>query len=120
MRSGLAARRNGVDAELRTEGSARAGIALTEDAKTGAVLAVAVPNHYEVARGVRRNRWKALNVGRVGVHAELGAQRVSLRPSAAWHERHHRKHEDRLSPHRAPFGGRPYAPQYGRSGLSLR
>ena len=71
-------RRERVDAELRAERSAGIGIALAEDAITIAVLTPTLPDHDEVAGGVRGYGRTSLNAKRAcreRVHAELRADR---------------------------------------------
>src|SRR5262249_2097095 len=71
----LAIRGVAVDGELPAERRARARIALPEDAVAAAILAVAVPDHHEVARAVGAHLGIAL-VGRgVVVHLEPPAER---------------------------------------------
>src|SRR4029079_79637 len=71
----LVTRRGGVDAELRTEGRAGAGVALAEDAAIRPVLSVALPHDHEVSGGVRAYGRKPLGGGGVGIGAELGTER---------------------------------------------
>src|SRR5439155_24727860 len=69
--NGLTVRRVRVDAELRAEGSAGAGIALAEDTLERAIREVAGPDDDEVAGGVRRYCRKGLIARRERVHPEL-------------------------------------------------
>src|SRR5438876_610345 len=70
VRIHLGTRRVRVDAELRTEDRAGAGVALAEDAIERAVLS-AMPDDDKVARGVRGHGRISLTARRVRVDAEL-------------------------------------------------
>src|SRR5262245_25012999 len=74
-RSVLAVQGEGVDAELRSQGSAGAGIALRDHAVAGAVEGMdPVPGHDEVARRVRGDIGSGLQAVREAVDPELGAE----------------------------------------------
>src|SRR6185369_4903262 len=64
----------------RTEGDARAGVALAEDAEARPVLRQALPEDDEVAGAVGRHRGTALVARGEGVDSELRTER-SARPS---------------------------------------
>src|SRR5687768_1803327 len=53
-------------------------VALAEDPRAGAVLPIAVPHDDEVSSGVGRDGRPVLGVRRVGVDAELGAERRAV------------------------------------------
>src|SRR5438034_7094267 len=75
----LVARRIGVDAELRTEGGARAVVTLRHDTEERPILQrVAAPDDDEVPRVIDGNGVTKLITCRIRVDPELGAERVRL------------------------------------------
>ena len=71
----MTACRVGIDSELRADCSAGTVIALAEDAKIGAVLCEALPDHDEIARGVRSDAGLGLLARDEGVDVELRTDR---------------------------------------------
>src|SRR5207247_10402634 len=95
----LNARRIGVDTELHAAGRSRAVLSPAEDAVARTGLVGALPHDDEAARS-RGDARRALNVCRVGIDAELRAERAALRPGRLGTEQKQRKDNEARSGHR--------------------